>query len=191
VAIRERLCYIEYHKLQSTPGKAFFFEFLFCFSKGHSRVVRGLHHGPRVDVVQGAARAGFAMTVAHAPREAQVLVAVHAWGNGAVISSRNKRQLAQDVRQGNNIHDRLGRREIQHLGPNVSGAGPPRFGLSGAVIEEGLDQGTLALQQATCVCPDPHLENEINAPVPAIMQGRTEISRSTTIMWGRWDEKTR
>ncbi len=147
-------------------------------------VVRGLHHGPRVDVVQGVARAGFTMTVAHAPPEG----CFREWYRN-LRASRNKRQLAQDVRQGNNIHDRLGRREIQHLGPDLSGAGPPRFGLSWAVIEEGLDQGTLALQQATCVCPDLHLENEIDAPVPAIMQGRTKISRSTTIVWGLWNEK--
>ena len=55
VFIRERLGYIEYLKLQSTLEKAFLFEILFYFSKGHSRVVRGPHHGPRVDVVQAAA----------------------------------------------------------------------------------------------------------------------------------------
>ena len=114
---------------------------------------------------------------------------MHDSGNGAVIPCRNERQLAQDVRQGNNIHDRLGRREVQHLGPDLRGAGPPRFGLSGAVVEEGLDQGTLALHQATCVGPDPHLENEIDAPVPAIVQRRTEIGRRFTIVWGRWYEE--
>jgi hypothetical protein len=114
---------------------------------------------------------------------------MHASGNGAVIPCRNERQLAQDVRQGNNIHDRLGRREVQHLCPDLRGAGPPRFGLSGAVVEEGLDQGALALHQATCVGPDPHLENEIDAPVPAIVQRRTEIGRRSTIVWGRWYEE--
>jgi len=71
---------------------------------------------------------------------------MHAVGNGDVIPCRNERRLAQDVRQGNNIHDRLGRgaREVQHsIGPYLGGTGPPRFGLSGAAMEEGLNQGTL------------------------------------------------
>ena len=123
------------------------FEISFYFSKSNSRIVRGPNHGPRVDVVQGAALAGLAAAtpITHAPFVARLLasVAMHDLGNGAVIPCRNERQLAQDARQGNNIHDRIGRREVQHLGPDLRGAGPSRFGLSWAEIEEGLDQGAL------------------------------------------------
>jgi hypothetical protein len=46
---------IEHDVLQSKRQGTLCFEILFYFSKGDSRVVCGPNHGPRVDVVQGAA----------------------------------------------------------------------------------------------------------------------------------------
>jgi hypothetical protein len=51
VVICVQLGYIE----QSEREGTICFEILFYFSKGDSQVVRGPNHGPRVDVVQGAA----------------------------------------------------------------------------------------------------------------------------------------
>ena len=62
-----------------------------------SLVIDGPNHGPGVDVEQGAAGAGFAMTVAHAQRVGSFLAAMHASGNGPGVSSWNKRQFSQDV----------------------------------------------------------------------------------------------
>ena len=94
VVICVQLGYIEHHVLQSEREGTICFEILFYFSKGDSRVVRGPNHGPRVDVVQGAAWAGLATPIAHAPFVARLLVAMHASGNGAVIPCRNERQHA-------------------------------------------------------------------------------------------------
>jgi len=62
-----------------------------------SLVIDGPNHGPGVDVEQGAAGAGFAMTVAHAQRVGSFLAAMHASGNGPGVTSWNKRQFSQDV----------------------------------------------------------------------------------------------
>jgi hypothetical protein len=94
VVICVRLGYIEHYVLQSEREGTICFEILFYFSKGDSRVVRGPNHGPRVDVVQGAAWAGLATQIAHAPFVARVLAAMHDSGNGAVIPCRNERQHA-------------------------------------------------------------------------------------------------
>ena len=94
VVICVQLGYIEHHVLQSEREGTICFEILFYFSKGDSRVVRGPNHGPRVDVVQGAAWAGLATPIAHAPFVARLLVAMHDSGNGAVIPCRNERQHA-------------------------------------------------------------------------------------------------
>ncbi len=55
VVICVLLGYIEHYVLQSELEGTICFEILFYFSKGDSRVVSGPNHGPRVDVVQGAA----------------------------------------------------------------------------------------------------------------------------------------
>jgi hypothetical protein len=55
VVVCVQLGYIEHDVLQSKQQGTICFEILFYFSKGDSRVVCGPNHGPRVDVVQGAA----------------------------------------------------------------------------------------------------------------------------------------
>ena len=60
---------------------------LIHFSSGRGRVVSGPHHGPRVDVEQGTARAWLALTIARAQFIARVLAAVHASGDGARLGS--------------------------------------------------------------------------------------------------------
>ncbi len=63
VAVCVQLGYIEQDVLQSKRQGTICFEILFYFSKGDSRVVCA-NHGPRVDVVQGAAWTGLATPIA-------------------------------------------------------------------------------------------------------------------------------
>ena len=96
-------------KDSGSPSEAHSHRFGFIpihFSSGEGRVVIGPDHGPRVDVVQGTARAWLALTIAHAQLIARVLAAVHASGNGAVVPGWNQRQLTQNMRDWNNIHHR-------------------------------------------------------------------------------------
>jgi hypothetical protein len=122
-------------------------------------------------------------TIAFAPWIAHVLAAVHVSGNGAVIpgprlESEALRQFTQNVREGNTIHHRLLGWQVHELSSNMGSAGPQSFGLSLAIIVQGLDKRTLALLDATCVgtesTTDPHLENQINASIPALVDGRAE-----------------
>jgi hypothetical protein len=149
-------------------------------STGKGRVVCGPNHGPRADVEQRTARARSALTVAYAQWIVRVLAAVHASGAGAVLPGCNQRQLAQDVREGNIIHrdHRLWGCQVQELGSNLRCAGPPMFSLSRAIIVQGLDKSTLALLDATSVGADPHLENQIDASIPALVDGREMIRDS-------------
>jgi hypothetical protein len=91
-----------------------------------------------------------------------------------VVPSWNQRQFAQNVREGNKVHHILWRWQVQDLGSNLGSAGPPPFRqhqirLSLAIIVQGLDKRSLALLGATSVGADPHLENQINASIPALV----------------------
>ncbi len=63
------------------------------------------------------------------------------------------------------------------LGSNLSKTGPPIFHLSLAIIVQGLDRRTLALLDATSVSVDPHLGDQINASMPALIDGRAECGK--------------
>ena len=136
------------------------------FSCGQGRVVRGQNHGPSVDVEKCAARAWRALTVAYAPRIARVLAAVHAPGNGAVVP--------ENVRKGNNVKHGLRGWQVQQRGSNLGSARPPSFCLSRAIIVQVLNECTLALLDATSVRANAHLENHIDASIPALIDGRAE-----------------
>jgi hypothetical protein len=110
-----------------------------------SRVVIGPYHGPGVDVVQLAAGPRAPLTVAHAPRVSGLLVTGHASGNRSIITRREQGQTAEDVRERNHVHNRIGSGHVQHLGPDFRCAGPPNPALGGKVVEEDLDQGALTL----------------------------------------------
>jgi hypothetical protein len=103
---------------------------------------------------------------------------VHASRNGAVVPGWNQRQFARNVREGNNVHHRLWRWQVHDLGSNLGSAGPPPFRLSRAIIVQGLDKRTLALLGATSVGTDPHLENQIDASIPALVDGRAECGQA-------------
>jgi hypothetical protein len=151
----------------------------FQLSSDKGREVIGPNHVPHVDVKQGTARAWNDRTIAFAPWIAHVLAAVHASGNGAVVpwprlESEALRQFTQNVREGNTIHHRLLGWQVHELRSNMGSAGPPVFGLSRAIIVQGLDKRTLALPDATCVGADLHLENQINASIPALIDDWAE-----------------
>jgi len=149
----------------------------------------GPDHGPRVDVEQGTARAWLALTIAHAQLIARVLAAVHAPGDGAVVPGWNQRQFTQNMRDGNNIHHRVWGWQVKALSSNLGSARPPGFRPSRAIIEQGLDERTLALLGATIVGADPHLENQIDASIPALINGRVECGKRSTIVGRRRNEK--
>ncbi len=100
--------------------------FYYYFSAGHRLVVDWPNHGPGVDVEERASRARVALTVALAPRITSLLAAAHASGNGAMVSRWHQGQLPQDMRERNNIQDRVGGREVHKLGAHLGRAGPPR-----------------------------------------------------------------
>ena len=165
---------------------------IYLFSKRRPRqrrVVSGPDHGPRVDVVQRAARPRPTLTVADAPRKAGVLATRHASGNRSEIPFREKRQTAEDMRERNNIHNWIWRGHIQQLGPDFSRAGPPSPSLPGAVVVKGLDQGALTLHDAPSVCANTHLENQVDPAIPAVINRRAEGGARSSIVGRRRDEE--
>ena len=93
------------------------------------------------------------------------------------------------MREGNNIHHRLWGWQVHELGSNLGSAGPPSFRLSRAIIVHGLNKRTLALLDATSVGADPHLENQVDASIPALVDGRAECGkRSSIVRWRRNEE---
>ncbi len=93
------------------------------------------------------------------------------------------------MREGNNIHHRLWGWQVHALGSNLGSAGPRIFRLSLAIIVQGLDKRTLALLDATSVGADPHLENQIDASIPALVDGLTECGKRSSIVRRRRNEK--
>ncbi len=89
----------------------------------------------------------------------------------------NQRQFTQNVREGNTIHHRLWGWQVRALGSNLGSVGPPIFRLFRAIIVQGLDKCTLALLDATSVGAYSHLENQIDASIPALVDGRAECGK--------------
>ena len=87
------------------------------------------------------------------------------------------------------VHNRIGRGHVQHLGPDFRGAGPPYPALFGAVVVEGLDQGALTLHDTPSVCSDTHFENKVHPAVPAVINGRAERGTCSVIVGRRRNEE--
>ena len=91
-------------------------------------VVGGPAHGPRVDVVQLAARAWTPGLVALSVLEELMLVIAHQSRNGAVIPHGDKRQPAQNTGDGHHVGYRVRLWLIQLLRPALASLPPPRGG---------------------------------------------------------------
>ncbi len=120
-----------------------------------SRVVRGPNHGPRVDIEHLAARARRPSLIARAPGIAGVSATGHAAGNRAEIPGWDQGQAAEDVRQRIDIDYRI--RRIPAL--------------PGTVSEQGFDQGALTLHDRPCVRANTNLEDQVDPPIPARING--------------------
>ena len=85
-------------------------------------------HGPRVDVVQLAARAWTPCLVAPSVLEELMLAIAHRSRNGAVIPHWDKRQPAQNTGDGHHVGYLARLRLIQLLSPALASLPPPRRG---------------------------------------------------------------
>jgi hypothetical protein len=103
--------------------------YLVCFSLlGASWEVSGPAHGPRVDVVQLAARARTPDLIAPSVLGELILASSHRGRNGAVIPHRNKRQPAQNTSDGRHVGNRARLGLIQLLCPALASLPPPSGG---------------------------------------------------------------
>ena len=89
-------------------------------------VVGGPAHGPRVDVVQLAARAWTPGLVALSVLEKLMLAIAHRSRNGAVIPNGDKRQHAQNTGDGHHVGYLVLLRLIQLLSPALASLPPPQ-----------------------------------------------------------------
>ncbi len=70
------------------------------------------------------------------------------------------------------------------LGSDLGSAGPPIFSPVPANIVQGLDKSTLELLDLTSVSADLHLEDQINASIPALIDDRAKhCKRSSIVRW--------
>jgi hypothetical protein len=142
----------------------------------HHRVISGPDHGPRVDVVQLAAR-----PLPPGPARSQMPLGKQAflrpdmlWGIVPKCPA-GRSATAEDVRERNNIHNWIWSGHIQQLGPDFSRAGPPNPSFLGAVVIKGLDQGALTLHDA----PSVWIGRPFHHPVSVSITG-SSCSRSVT-----------
>ena len=91
-------------------------------------MVGGPAHGPRVDVVQLAARAWTPGLVAPSVLEELMLAIAHRSRNGAVIPHGDKRQPAQNTGDGHHVGYLVRLWLIQLLSPALASLPPPRGG---------------------------------------------------------------
>jgi len=108
------------------------------------RMIRRPDHSPWIDVEQGTSSSRAIRRVTRSVFKASLFVRLHVMGNSAMITHRNERTTPDNVWDGYNPELRIWPRQIQHLGPYLCCALPPRAGLSWAIIPQRFHQGTLA-----------------------------------------------
>ena len=106
---------------------------------------------------------------------AYVLIRAHVAGNRAEIPCWDQGQAAEDVRQRNDVDNRIRRGHVQQLGPDLCGAWIPIPALPGTVVEQGFDQGALTLHDRPgvrpCVRANTNLEDQVDPPIPGRING--------------------
>ena len=98
-------------------------------SKGLLRMVRRPAHGPRVDVIQLAARAWAPIIITLSVFKQVLLAISHYSRDGAVVTDRNERQPPQNGGGGHDVDDRFRFGLIQLLRSALTSLPPPRGGI--------------------------------------------------------------
>ncbi len=98
-------------------------------TKGLLQMVTRPAHGPRVDVIQLAARAWSPSLVTLYILKEVILAISHCSRDGAVVSARDERQPPQNGGGGHDVDDRIRFGLIQLLRPALISLPPPRGGI--------------------------------------------------------------
>ena len=69
------------------------------------------------------------------------------------------------------VDNGIRRGHVQQLGPDLCGAWIPIPALPGTVVEQGFDQGALTLHDRPCVRANTNLEDQVDPPIPARING--------------------